>query len=249
VWRAVIGAMQRAGYDGEFGYRLPGELLSLGLDEVGGELRAPIFRGGSPSTAAHRFTLEHLRGSLLELGVPEPELDQEIAALDDPRMLFSMPSVLMAAWARRPEAARPAKAVGAMPPRRDTIVDRLKHVPLLEACTAEELNRIATLVEEIEVPAGEILTREGAREALFYIVATGTATVSREGRRLTTLGPGAFFGEVALLTHGPRTATVSSDTAMKLLRLDERRFTALLGDAPSVSRKILEGVAKRLGQS
>ena len=249
VWQAVIGVMQKAGYDGEFGFRLPGELLSMGLDDVGGELRAPIFRGGSPSTAAHRFTLEHLRGSLLELGVPEEELDREIAALDDPRMLFSMPSVLMAAWARRPEAAPPAKAVGAMPPRQETIVDRLKHVPLLEACTAEELNRIANLAEEIEAPAGEILTHEGEREALFYIVATGTATVTREGHRLTTLGPGAFFGEVALLTHGPRTATVTADTAMKLLRLDERRFTALLTDAPTVSRKILEGVAKRLGQS
>jgi CRP-like cAMP-binding protein len=54
---------------------------------------------------------------------------------------------------------------------------------------------------------------------------------------------------VALLTHGPRTATVTADTAMKLLRLDERRFTALLTDAPTVSRKILEGVAKRLRQS
>ena len=136
-----------------------------------------------------------------------------------------------------------------MPERRETMVDRLRHVPLLEACTAEELNRIATLVEEIEVPAGEVLTHEGAREAFFYIVATGTATVTREGQRLTTLGPGAFFGEVALLTHGPRTATVRADTAMRLLRVDERRFTALLGEAPSVSRKILEGVAKRLGES
>jgi SAM-dependent methyltransferase len=249
VWQAVVNVMRQAGYDGDFGYRLPGEFLALGLDEVGGELRAPIFRGGSPGTAAHRFSLEHLRGAILEAGVPEDELDREIAALDDPRKLFSMPSVLMAAWARRPETARPVKATGAMPPRRETIVDRLRHVPLLEACTAEELNRIATLAEEIEVPAGEVLTHEGEREALFYIVATGTATVTREGKRLTTLGPGAFFGEVALLTHGPRTATVTADTAMKLLRLDERSFTALLTDAPTVSRKILEGVAKRLRQS
>ena len=134
-----------------------------------------------------------------------------------------------------------------MPPRRGTILDRLKGVPLLEACTAEELDRIATLAEEIEVPAAEVLTHEGEREALFYIVATGTATVTREGRKLTTLGPGAFFGEVALLTHGPRTATVTADTAMKLLRLGEQSFEALLKDAPSVARKVLEGVAKRLG--
>jgi SAM-dependent methyltransferase len=130
VWQAIVRVMQRAGHDGDFGYRLLGELLSLGLDEVGGEVRAPIFCGGSPSVAAHRFTLEHMRGSLLELGVPEGELAREVAALDDPRGLFSLPSVLMAAWARRPETAR-AEAAGAIPERRETMVDRLGHVPLL----------------------------------------------------------------------------------------------------------------------
>ncbi len=250
VWQAVIGVLQKAGYDPEYGFHLPREMMALGLQDVGGEVRAPIFSGGSPGVAAHRFTLEHLRESLVATGaVTAEEIDREIAGLDDPRTLCSMPSVLVAAWGRRPEAARPAKGVGAMPRQRATIVDRLKSVPLLEACTAEELDRIATLAEEIEVPAAEVLTHEGEREALFYIVATGTATVTREGRKLATLGPGAFFGEIALLTHGPRTATVTADTAMKLLRLDERHFTALLRDAPTVARKILEGVAKRLGEA
>ena len=250
VWRALVGVLGKAGYDPEYGFRLPGELLAMGLEEVGGEMRAPILPGGSPGTAAHRFTLEHLRAPLLASGeLSEEELDRELAGRDDPETLCSLPSILVAAWGRRPEAARPAKAVGAMPLRRGTILDRLKGVPLLEACTAEELNRIATLAEEIEVPAAEVLTHEGEREALFYIVATGTATVTRKGRKLTTLGPGAFFGEVALLTHGPRTATVTADTAMKLLRLDERSFAALLRDAPTVAQKILEGVAKRLGDA
>ena len=250
VWQAVVGVLQKAGYDPEYGFRLPREMMAIGLEDVGGEVRAPIFSGGSRGVAAHRFTLEHLRESLVASGaVTADELDQEIARLDDPRALCSMPSVLVAAWGRRPEAARPAKGGGVMPLRRATVLDRLKAVPLLEACTAEELNRIATLAEEIEVPAAEVLTHEGEREALFYIVATGTATVTREGRKLATLGPGAFFGEIALLTHGPRTATVTADTAMKLLRLDERRFTALLRDAPTVARKILEGVAKRLGEA
>jgi len=164
----------------------------------------------------------------------------------DPRMLVSPPGTMVAAWGRRPEGVRPAKAAGAMPPRRETILDRLRAVPLLEGCTAEELDRIATLAEEIEVPAAEVLTHEGARETFFYIIATGTATVTLEGRTLATLGPGAFFGEMALLTHGPRTATVTADTAMQLLRLDERSFEALLKDAPSVARKVLEGIAKRL---
>jgi 2-polyprenyl-3-methyl-5-hydroxy-6-metoxy-1,4-benzoquinol methylase len=249
VWQAVIGALKNAGYDAEYGFRLPAEMVALGLEEVGGEVRAPIFSGGSPGVAAHRFTLEHLRDRLVGSGaVTREELDREIAGLDDPKTLCSLPSVMVAAWGRRPEAARATKAVGAMPARRATIFDRLKAVPLFEACTAEELNRIATLAQEIEVPAGEILTHEGAREALFYIIATGTATVTRGGRKLTTLGPGTFFGEVALLTHGPRTATVTADTAMRLLRLEAPAFETLLNDAPTVRRKVLEGVAARLGE-
>jgi hypothetical protein len=89
----------------------------------------------------------------------------------------------------------------------------------------------------------------GGGSIVQYIIATGTATVTRDGRRLATLGPGAFFGEMALLTHGPRTATVTADTAVKLLRLDERSFAALLKDAPTVARKVLEGVARRLREA
>jgi SAM-dependent methyltransferase len=249
VWRAALDILRAAGWDPDFGFRLPGQLAAMGLDDVAGEMRAPILPGGSPGTAAHRFTLEHLRAQLLESGaITEAELDREIGGLDDRRTLWSMPSVLVAAWGRRPETARPAEPAGTMPRRRGTILDHLKSVPLLEACTTEELNRIATLAEEVDVPAAEVLTHEGEREPFFYIVATGTATVTREGRKLTTLGPGTFFGEVALLTRGPRTATVTADTNMKLLRLDERRFAALLDDAPTVARKILAGVAKRLGE-
>jgi SAM-dependent methyltransferase len=250
VWRAAVEVLRKAGYDPEYGFRLPGELQTLGLEDVGGDLRARIFPGGSPPTAAFRLTLEHLRGALVSSGaLTEREIDREIARLEDPEMLISRPSVMVAAWGRRPEAVRPATTVGAMPPRRETILDRLKAVPLLEACTTEELDRIATLADEIEVPAAEVLTHEGEREALFYIIATGAATVTREGQKLATLGPGAFFGEMALLTRGPRTATVTADTAMKLLRLDERSFEALLKEAPTVARKVLEGVARRLREA
>ena len=246
VGKATMEVLRNAGHDPEYGFRLPGELMAVGLEDVGGELRAPIFPGRSPGTAVFRLTLEHLRGPLVSSGaLTGPEIDQEFARLDDPGMLMALAPII-AAWGRRPGAARPAKAAGAMPARRETILDRLKTVPLLAACTAEELNRIATLADEVEVPAAEILTHEGEREALFYIIATGTATVTRDGRPLATLGPGAFFGEIALLTSGPRTATVTANAAMKLLRLEERGFAALLKDAPTIARNVLEGVAKRL---
>jgi SAM-dependent methyltransferase len=250
VWRAVLEALEKAGYDAEYGFRLPGEMLAAGLENVGGERRAAIYPGGTPGTAANRLSLEHLREQLVSSGaLTEREIEGEIARLGDPHTLVSHPATMVAAWGRRPEALQPAKAAGAMPPRRETIVDRLKAVPLLAGCTAEELDRIATLAEEIEVPATEVLTHEGERETLFYIIATGTATVTRGSRKLATLGPGSFFGEMALLTQGPRTATVTADTAMKLLRLDERSFEALLKEAPTVARKVLEGVARRLREA
>jgi SAM-dependent methyltransferase len=250
VWRAALDVLQKAGYDPEYGFRLPGALQALGLEDVGGDLRARIVPGDSPGNDASRLSLEHLRGALVSSGaVTDREIDEEIARLGDPETLISRPSMMVAAWGRRPQTPRGAKAAGTMPSRRETILDRLRAVPLLAGCTAEELDRIAILAEEIEVPAGEVLTHEGERETLFYIIATGTATVTRGGRRLATLGPGSFFGEMALLTQGPRTATVTADTAMKLLRLDERSFEALLRDAPTVARKVLEGVAKRLREA
>src|SRR5262245_33601484 len=178
VWQAVIDVMAKAGFDPEWGFRLPAAFSAMGLEEIGGEVRAPIFTGGSPGVAAHRFTIERLREPLLASGITEAEIEREIVGLDDPRTLCSMPAVLMAAWGRRTPAARIATSGGAMPSRRETALDRLKNVPLLEACTVEELHRIATLADEVDAPAGAVLTHEGEREATFYIVATGTATVT-----------------------------------------------------------------------
>lgn len=119
-------------------------------------------------------------------------------------------------------------------------------MPLLEGIDEAELVRIAPLPDEIEVAAGAVLTEEGTTGGEFYIIVTGTATVSRQGHKLATLGPGSFFGEVAVLTHGLRTATVTADVPMRLLRLDERRFRTLLSTAPTVSQKLMEGLAERL---
>src|SRR5438132_240509 len=87
----VLHALGKAGYGPEYGFRLPGELVAMGLEEVGGEMRAPILPGGSPGSAAHRFTLEHLRAQLLASGeLSEEELDREIAGLNDPETLCSL---------------------------------------------------------------------------------------------------------------------------------------------------------------
>jgi CRP/FNR family transcriptional regulator, cyclic AMP receptor protein len=128
---------------------------------------------------------------------------------------------------------------------RDAKIRLLSGVALFSPCAKHELRRIAALVDEIEAPKGKTLAREGETGVEFFVVVEGTATATRRGRKVATIGPGSFFGELALLDQGPRAATVTADTDMQLLVLTSRSFSALL-DTPSVSRRILRGMAVRL---
>ena len=129
---------------------------------------------------------------------------------------------------------------------RDAKVRLLGGVPLFSACNRAELNRIASLVDQIEVPAGKVLAKEGDPGWEFFVVAEGKAKVTKRGRRICFLDSGSFFGEMSLLDEGPRSATVSSETEMQLLVLSSRSFSALVAENPSVSRKLLRGLAERL---
>jgi CRP/FNR family cyclic AMP-dependent transcriptional regulator len=132
---------------------------------------------------------------------------------------------------------------------RDAKIRLLSGVALFSPCAKHELRRIATLADEIEAPKGKTLAREGDHGTEFFVVIAGTATATRRGRKVATIGPGSFFGELALLDQGPRAATVTADTDMHLLVLTSRGFSSLLEDVPSVSRRILRGMAERLRAS
>jgi CRP-like cAMP-binding protein len=125
-------------------------------------------------------------------------------------------------------------------------IDVLQNVWLFSACTSRELGRIASLVDEAEVPKGATLTKEGAVGREFFAVADGKATAKLRGKKLASYGPGDFFGEMALIDQGPRSATITSDTPMKLYVLDARSFSSLIERYPAVARKILRGLAARL---
>jgi CRP/FNR family cyclic AMP-dependent transcriptional regulator len=129
---------------------------------------------------------------------------------------------------------------------KDTKVRLLSGVLLFSACSRGELGRIASLVEEVEVPAGKVLAREGDPGWEFFVVAEGQAKAMKRGRRIASFGRGSFFGEMSLLDEGPRSATVTAETDMQLLVLDSRSFSALVAENPSVSRKLLRGMAERL---
>jgi CRP/FNR family transcriptional regulator, cyclic AMP receptor protein len=129
---------------------------------------------------------------------------------------------------------------------RDAKIRLLSGVALFSTCPKHELRRIAALADEIEAPKGKTLAQEGDTGSEFFVVVAGTATARRGGRKVATIGPGSFFGELALLDQGPRAATVTADTDMQLLVLTSRAFFSLIDDLPSVNRRILRGMAERL---
>jgi CRP/FNR family cyclic AMP-dependent transcriptional regulator len=130
---------------------------------------------------------------------------------------------------------------------KDAKVKLLRGVSLFSACSNRELSRIASLTDEIEVPSGKVLTREGDPGREFFVVFEGRAraTIGDRGR-VAPLGPGACFGEMSLIDQGPRSATVSAETDMRLLVLDSRSFSSLIEEVPSVARKVLAAMAGRL---
>ncbi len=124
-------------------------------------------------------------------------------------------------------------------------VDHLASLPLFSSCSKRELQRIARAGDEVTVDAGKELVDQGdiGREA--FVILSGTASVRRNGRKIATLGPGDPFGELALLDHGPRTASVVAESELRLFVLTARRFNAVLDEAPGLSRKLLGALASR----
>ncbi|MGZ4110312.1 MAG: cyclic nucleotide-binding domain-containing protein [Actinomycetota bacterium] len=128
----------------------------------------------------------------------------------------------------------------------DDITARLAAVPMFSGCSRKELAIIARAAKPVAHKAGAVIAREGERGIGLFLILEGTCTVSIGGKKKTTLGPGQFFGEIALLDGGPRTATVTADTDVRLLGLTEWMFRGLLAEHPSIALKTLESVAGRL---
>ncbi len=122
----------------------------------------------------------------------------------------------------------------------------LKGVSLFSSCTKDELRNIASLVTLHEAQKGAVLSEQGEPGAEFFIVVEGSATATRNGFELAHLGPGSFFGELALLDGGPRTATVVADTDMNLLVFSRQEFSRLHSSAPTVAYKMLAELGARL---
>jgi CRP-like cAMP-binding protein len=132
---------------------------------------------------------------------------------------------------------------------RDSKVEAIAHVPLFSRCSRGELKKIAQIADEVDLPAGKTLMTEGARGREFFVLLEGTADVRSNTRLLPSLGPGDFFGEIALVTDHPRTATVTTATPVHALVITDRAFRGLMHDSPEIQGKVLEAVASRLANS
>src|SRR5690349_4017920 len=122
----------------------------------------------------------------------------------------------------------------------------LASVPLFASLPAEALEGIASRAEEIEAPAGAVLTHEGRHEGYFYVVVASTVGIERNGVVVDTIGPGGELGEISLIDDGPRTATARTQTPSILLRLTNRDFDDLLAEHPGIRDALEAQMASRL---
>jgi len=130
-------------------------------------------------------------------------------------------------------------------PAMDERVAHLRAVPLFTELDDRSLQAIASLAREVDARAGDVLMREGQPGETFLVIVDGTVRVEQAGRDVRSMMAGGFLGEVALLEHGPRTATATCVTDVRLLSLGHFEFDRLMATFPDVRMKVLAAIARR----
>ena len=133
-----------------------------------------------------------------------------------------------------------------MPVRKNAKIALLRQIPLFAHCGGRELEEIAAIADELSLPEGRELTREGEAGREFVAIVAGEAVVRRQGRTIATLREGDFFGEMALVTGRPRNATVVATTPLRTLVIVDRAFRSLLESSPAIQAMVLRAVAERV---
>jgi CRP-like cAMP-binding protein len=129
---------------------------------------------------------------------------------------------------------------------RDEKLELLSRIPLFSGLDRRRLERVGMLADEIEVPSGRRLMQQGESGADMMVIVSGSVAVVRDGERLNTLGAGDFFGEIALVDGGPRTATVTAEEPTRLLVITHREFHAMMDELPEVAAQVLNALAQRI---
>jgi CRP-like cAMP-binding protein len=128
----------------------------------------------------------------------------------------------------------------------DSKVDLIASVSLFEGLGRNELAEVAKLMDEVDVPAGHTLMTQGDPGRQMFVVARGRVAVARDGVKINELGPGGAIGEMALISEGPRNATVTTMEPSLLLVADHRGFHSLMDVSPTIRLRILEGLANKI---
>jgi len=130
--------------------------------------------------------------------------------------------------------------------RKNVKVELLSRVPLFSGLSKAQLGQVAMIADEIDLPAGTTVIREGERGREFLVVIEGEVEVRRKGKRLAVLRDGEFVGEIALVSDIPRVATVTTCSPVRALVITDRQFRSLIQRVPTIALKVLDAVATRL---
>ena len=130
--------------------------------------------------------------------------------------------------------------------KRDAKLELLGGVPLFAGCSKADLRWVAGATGEEAFAAGDEVIREGEPGFDFFVIAEGEADVRRAGRKVSSMGPGEFFGEIALVADVPRTATIVARTDLVLLTITDLDFRDLVMDQPSIARNVLRSLGERI---
>jgi CRP/FNR family cyclic AMP-dependent transcriptional regulator len=122
-------------------------------------------------------------------------------------------------------------------------IDHLASVSLFSACSKKELQAVARASDQVDLAEGRALCEQGSIGREAFIILEGTAEVKRNGKKVATLKAGDTFGELALLDHGPRTATVTATTPLKVLVIGAREFAGVIDEVPPIAHKLLKALA------
>ena len=128
---------------------------------------------------------------------------------------------------------------------KDVKTKLISGVPLFAQCSKGELQEIAAIADEIDIAEGKELTTEGSPGREFFVIIDGTASVAQDGDQVNDLGPGDFFGEVALVKDTPRTATVTATSQVRALVITRQNFKRLIEQQPDIERTVLKALVDR----
>jgi CRP/FNR family cyclic AMP-dependent transcriptional regulator len=126
------------------------------------------------------------------------------------------------------------------------VVETLGVVPLFQGVKPKELKKLANRMQERGFNEGEEITAQGKTGIGFFVIEDGNATVSIDGKIIRTLGPGEYFGEIALIDSGPRSATIVATTDLRCQGITAWEFRPFIEEHPEVAWPLLETLASRL---